>query len=533
MGDSVAPGRTRWRRARTAVAAALAVAAVVLVTATGPARHLLGLPAGAAQAVVVLVLAVISAAATALCGLRAVRTLRAGRGGRDAAPWVLFTAALGCWAVAEVLFLVDEQLLGRDPRVDPVVVAWFSAAPLLAPVGMVLLAHAAHPSAPRLRWALDGLLSGGGLFVLGWLALLQPALAGDRVAPPVVVASAVSLAGVVALTTAVLALAARCRPSPAALLFTAGALVAAATQATYLLLVLTGRFAPGGWISVGYAVALVGFAAAAVVEDAPGATRTRPRTGGLLTALPYLPLVLAVPAVLVAGTHRHLGAVEVVSTLVLTAALLARQGLVVAENRRLARELASRADALGVLAHTDHLTGLANRAALTEVLDAALEASSTASSDAGAGAGVVVAYCDLDGFKAVNDTLGHAAGDALLVTAAQQLLGAVRPGDVVARLGGDEFAVVVAVPAGDDALRAAADLRARLEAALAPASAPAGPGVVASTGVVASGELAGSGPVTADRLLREADRRMYAAKRARSDQRDGAAVGDLRLTGPR
>ncbi len=497
----------------TALGAALALGAVLLVAATGPARHVLGLPDGGAQTVVVLTLVVLSSAATALCGLRAVRVLRSGRGARgtrDAAPWLVFTAALGCWAVAEVLFVVDEQLLGRDPRLDPVVVAWFSAAPLLAPVGMVLLAHAAHPSAPRLRWVLDGLLAGGGLFVLGWLALLQPAVAGGRVATPVVVASAVSLAGVVALTTAVLALAARCRPSAAALLFTAGALVAAATQATYLLLVLTGRFAPGGWISVGYAVALVGFAAAAVVEDAPGAARTQPRTGGLLTALPHLPLVLAVPAVLVTGTQRHLGAVEVVSTLVLTAALLVRQGLVVAENRRLVRELAARAEALGVLAHTDRLTGLANRAALTQALEEALDGS----------AGVVVAFCDLDGFKGVNDTRGHAAGDALLAAVAHRLLGAVRPEDVVARLGGDEFAVVVRTAPGDDALRAAADLRARLDAALAQPlvaqGAPGGAHVAVSAGVVASAELTGSGPVTADLLLREADRRMYATKRSRS-----------------
>jgi len=90
----------------------------------------------------------------------------------------------------------------------------------------------------------------------------------------------------------------------------------------------------------------------------------------------------------------------------------------------------------------------------------------------------------------------------------------------VARLGGDEFAVVVRTPEGDDAQRAAADLRARLDAALSQPllaqGAPAGADVAVSAGVVASGELAGSRPATADLLLREADRRMHAAERARS-----------------
>ena len=85
----------------------------------------------------------------------------------------------------------------------------------------------------------------------------------------------------------------------------------------------------------------------------------------------------------------------------------------------------------------DPLTGLANRAALDEHLTAAL---------AGAGAtrrpGAVV-FCDLDGFKAVNDSLGHAAGDAVLVAVAGRLQGAVRDGDLVARLGGDEFVLLV------------------------------------------------------------------------------------------
>lgn len=86
----------------------------------------------------------------------------------------------------------------------------------------------------------------------------------------------------------------------------------------------------------------------------------------------------------------------------------------------------------------DHLTGLPNRALfeaqLGYVLDKCRANGQTAS----------LLVVDLDGFKAVNDSLGHLAGDRVLVAVAERLQAAVRPADLVARLGGDEFAVVLA-----------------------------------------------------------------------------------------
>jgi hypothetical protein len=83
-------------------------------------------------------------------------------------------------------------------------------------------------------------------------------------------------------------------------------------------------------------------------------------------------------------------------------------------------------------ASTDDLTGLPNRAALLDHLTTV------------ATAGATVVFCDLNRFKAVNDTLGHAAGDAVLVQAARRLRRTVRGEDFVARLSGDEFVIVVA-----------------------------------------------------------------------------------------
>jgi diguanylate cyclase (GGDEF)-like protein len=88
------------------------------------------------------------------------------------------------------------------------------------------------------------------------------------------------------------------------------------------------------------------------------------------------------------------------------------------------------------LADRDALTGLANRNALRERLQERLAAA------ARTGAATAVLYVDLDRFKAVNDTLGHPIGDALLRKVAERFKSALRGGDVVARIGGDEFAVI-------------------------------------------------------------------------------------------
>ncbi len=96
-------------------------------------------------------------------------------------------------------------------------------------------------------------------------------------------------------------------------------------------------------------------------------------------------------------------------------------------------ERRSNEDRLFRLAHLDSLTNLPNRMVLRNRIAQAAEA----------GAPISVIVLDLDGFKDVNDTLGHSAGDALLKQVAERLLGCVRPIDTVARMGGDEFALLL------------------------------------------------------------------------------------------
>jgi diguanylate cyclase (GGDEF)-like protein len=103
-------------------------------------------------------------------------------------------------------------------------------------------------------------------------------------------------------------------------------------------------------------------------------------------------------------------------------------------------------DALSRLRLTEAMTRLASHDSLTDLPNRALLLERTRSAQARArasGGRVAVLFCDLDGFKPVNDRFGHAAGDAVLVDIAERLASNVRRGDTVARVGGDEFAVLL------------------------------------------------------------------------------------------
>jgi diguanylate cyclase (GGDEF)-like protein len=155
------------------------------------------------------------------------------------------------------------------------------------------------------------------------------------------------------------------------------------------------------------------------------------------------------------------------------------------------------------LARTDELTGLPNRRALADALDQALE------SDDIEAVGLLV--IDLNGFKELNDTLGHEAGDQVLRAVGLRLREALRPGDVLVRLGGDEFAVVL----DDCGSSAGAEVVAtRLLCALEGAFPVLGISVQigASVGVACHPEHGR----TAGELLKRADVAMYRAKAART-----------------
>jgi diguanylate cyclase (GGDEF)-like protein len=157
----------------------------------------------------------------------------------------------------------------------------------------------------------------------------------------------------------------------------------------------------------------------------------------------------------------------------------------------------------------DALTGLPNRALFLDRLRQALVRRGAGKLDSSES--VTVMLLDLDGFKQVNDTYGHAAGDAVLRTMAERFSAAVRPDDTVARFGGDEFAVLCEVPdektalvVGQRILTAAAE---PLGSESAPMSVGASLGITIVTG-------ANRHEVSVEGLLAEADTALYGAKRA-------------------
>lgn len=149
----------------------------------------------------------------------------------------------------------------------------------------------------------------------------------------------------------------------------------------------------------------------------------------------------------------------------------------------------------------DSLTGLANRALFIDRLDHALSLTRRNPRP------LAVLFIDLDDFKTINDSLGHGEGDAILVSVAERLRGALRTGDTIARMGGDEFAVLVEDP---PAATAPTDVADRLLAVLQAPFTHDGKElfVHASVGVA----VLTSRTQTADELLRNADVSMYMAK---------------------
>ena len=175
---------------------------------------------------------------------------------------------------------------------------------------------------------------------------------------------------------------------------------------------------------------------------------------------------------------------------------------------------------LGHQAAHDHLTGLPNRVLLHERLGQVLDRVAP-------GRAVAVLFLDLDRFKAVNDSLGHAWGDVLLVETAARLQAAARPRDLVARLGGDEFVVVCADL--DDPAEAGVVARRMLAAVSEPVSHD-GRTVAVSTSIgIATVTAPGRSP---EDVLRNADTAMYRAKgdgRSRIDFFDEALHVQARL----
>ncbi|HLH15067.1 MAG TPA: diguanylate cyclase, partial [Solirubrobacteraceae bacterium] len=174
----------------------------------------------------------------------------------------------------------------------------------------------------------------------------------------------------------------------------------------------------------------------------------------------------------------------------------------ISERKRAERELLAQSQLNAHQALHDHLTGLPNRILFGERVAQAIRQAQRSNTR------VAVALIDLDRFKEVNDSLGHGAGDELLVSVGKRMVGALRASDTVARFGGDEFALLLPrFSRADEVLPALERLRLALEQPVALRSLPIG--VEASIGIA----LYPDHGRDAQSLIQHADVAMYQAKR--------------------
>jgi diguanylate cyclase (GGDEF)-like protein len=206
--------------------------------------------------------------------------------------------------------------------------------------------------------------------------------------------------------------------------------------------------------------------------------------------LPYVAIALSYLLLLLSVQGQHIRVLGLVAgAVIITAVVVARQIIALRQNHE--------------LAITDALTGLVNRRQLHDRLRLALTRS------ARNGQGVAALLLDMNGFKLVNDTMGHEAGDQLLIAFGQLLRRNVLGLDVVGRLGGDEFAVVLHnIDTPESAAAIARRIIAEMQQPVMIGDTPVQPRAAIGVAISAPGQL------TADELLHHADVAMYRAKRA-------------------
>jgi diguanylate cyclase (GGDEF)-like protein len=428
----------------------------------------------------------------AVVGLAAVRGLRYQE---DRVAWLTFASGLACYLAGNVSYYLQLPEISYPGWQD---LGWVLLYPA-AYTALVLMLRARVPSVGAATW-LDGLVAGlavaafAAAFALG--AALQTAAGGMAA---VVVTLAYPVADLMLLVLVAAAVTVIGRSAGGAWWWVAGGVALfVGVDTVYAFQVAAGTYVDGGPVDLGWALAFACFAMAASCRPATGTSR-RPEGVGVLV-VPGL-CALAALGLLVHGYSSGGDLLAGWLALAAVVAALARTALTFHEVQALADSRRQ--------ARTDELTGLVNRRGVYQRLEEAdrqLQAS----------LGLAVLLIDLDRFKEINDSLGHAAGDAVLRQVGPRLAANLRNGDLLARLGGDEFLVVASGLDSDSAQELAERLRRVLRQPF-----PTGAtelSVDASIGIAVGPGHASS----AEELLQMADLAMYAAKRRRA----GVAVYD-------
>ncbi|HEV7759661.1 MAG TPA: GGDEF domain-containing protein [Acidimicrobiales bacterium] len=424
------------------------------------------------------------------------------------------------WSVGQALWSY-YQIFSDTPLPSP---SWADVGYLTMPIGALpaLLALAVEPR-PRHQnpesmtrqasvvFFLDGLIIVGSLFILTWSTALGAVVdAGAPGRPAFGVAIAYPITDLMLVSIVVLFAVTRRVPLQYRMqlwLLGFGLVAISLSDSIFAYLVSSGADVMPPATNFGFIAGplLVGVAALATADGSSQAGHPRAHriVERIHLLLPYI-LVAACGALVAAQMTlgQDIDTTEASVAWVVLGLVLVRQIITLLENTALLERVSATQAELAHRAQHDPLTGLPNRALFSERLHDAM----TRHRDHGRPFALLLV--DLDDFKAINDSFGHAAGDRLLSSVGERLRSCVRGGDTVARLGGDEFAVVLDGAAdrpgsvGErilDALRHPFEIDGQMLA------------LGASVGVVEPGP--DDVGVTADLLLQRADGAMYVGKR--------------------
>ena len=436
---------------------------------------------------------------------------------------LLAAAAVTSYAAGCTYYGVLLASGGPVPFPSPADVGFFLVYPLL--LASMVVAVRQHVRALGLSVWLDcavGSLGAAAVLAVVLSPVLNPALSGSPSMAAVAATArpmfdllvVAAVAGTAALPDA--------RMGSRWALLVVGLMVFAATDVTYALQVTAGSYVVGMPLDAGFALGLALIATWVHGTSGTDRSATRREVGATTRATALVVSAAATAAglgVLVVGARVHVSTLAVVLAGVTLLGAAARTQLAY-------RQLARMADLRRQAATTDELTGLPNRRALYAEAQARLVEPQRRR--------LALLMLDLDKFKEVNDSLGHHAGDLLLIQVGARLSEHLRAGDVLTRLGGDEFAVLLEDVGRDEAAAVAVKLRAALAEPFALEGIALHSSV--SVGIALSPD---DGPDLSS-LLRKADIAMYRAKTSgdghhvyssADDAHDGTrlrTVGELR-----
>jgi diguanylate cyclase (GGDEF)-like protein len=351
------------------------------------------------------------------------------------APWLLLACAFGATCAGDLVYSAMEHS-GPVPFPSYPDALYLAFYPLACFAVGRFVAVGGHRD--RSAWIVSAMWTMGAGVVV-WLPFVKPNALEEGSLYAAAVATAYPMLDLTLLLLVIRLINGPHVRNTACTLLAFGLMLQMITDSIYGVRVLAGTYVSGEWLDLGWMTANVAVGACALHASMATLSRfaTRPAAGGRrrLLALGIPALSPSALLIFLLATDRLTGAVVDGVVVVFASAVAVVLGLIRA--RGLLAVAEARAADLTARVERDELTGLSSRSYFVEALGAAL------AKPADERAGPSVIFLDVDDFKTVNDTLGHEAGDRLLVEVAERLRTLAAPGRVVARFGGDEFAVLL------------------------------------------------------------------------------------------